>query len=261
MVGSDAVDFGSGAARPPTDQRGYGRGVDGNEPLRLNGCDVGRGDLLVVRPGEELDFVTPPGLEFFHCHLSPHTATRISEQVDANFGATRIVRQRGELWSAFGASVRAWLEEPDPNSLTGNPRPSTRTRSMLESVTQVLADPEPEVSRPGRAPAGNTRVAQAARDLMAETQAEPVTTSELCGALGVSKRTLETAFRHRFGLSPIAYHHRLRMHAARRDLIRAQPGEVQVGAIALRHGFEHLGRFSVDYKALFAESPSRTLSR
>ena len=66
-------------------------------------------------------------------------------------------------------------------------------------------------------------------------------------------------FHEAFGISPGAYHRRLRLNAARRDLSRSLPRDVTVAQVALRWGFEHFGRFSVDYHCLFGETPTTTL--
>ncbi|MBE9203684.1 helix-turn-helix domain-containing protein [Synechocystis salina LEGE 06099] len=52
-----------------------------------------------------------------------------------------------------------------------------------------------------------------------------------------------------------------RLHGARRQLKLTSPGETTVMAIAHQWGFWHLGQFSQDYKKMFGELPSVTLSR
>jgi transcriptional regulator GlxA family with amidase domain len=51
------------------------------------------------------------------------------------------------------------------------------------------------------------------------------------------------------------------MHLARRALRDADPERTSVTEIATAHGFWELGRFSVEYRNLFDESPSMTLRR
>ena len=52
-----------------------------------------------------------------------------------------------------------------------------------------------------------------------------------------------------------------RMHLARRALRDAAPDATSVTDIATRYGFWQLGRFAVEYQALFGEAPSATLHR
>ena len=51
------------------------------------------------------------------------------------------------------------------------------------------------------------------------------------------------------------------MNRAKRDLLAAEAGAELVKDIAIHWGFVDLGRFAVDYKRMFGESPSTTLKR
>jgi AraC-like DNA-binding protein len=51
------------------------------------------------------------------------------------------------------------------------------------------------------------------------------------------------------------------MHLARRALLRADASAATVTMVATDHGFWELGRFSVEYRGLFGESPSASLRR
>jgi AraC family ethanolamine operon transcriptional activator len=52
----------------------------------------------------------------------------------------------------------------------------------------------------------------------------------------------------------------LRLNAARRELTSGAPGSTVTGA-AMRSGHLHLGRFAIEYREQFGESPSATLRR
>lgn len=81
--------------------------------------------------------------------------------------------------------------------------------------------------------------------------------SELCLVLGASERTLHLGFKERFGVSPKAYSLILRLNGTRQELARCH-GNKTITDIAMEWDFFHLGRFSAQYKRLFAESPSCT---
>jgi AraC-like DNA-binding protein len=78
-------------------------------------------------------------------------------------------------------------------------------------------------------------------------------------ALGISGRTLRMACQEQLGVSPTQYLLLRRMRQARRILRKADPDETRVTDIATALGFWELGRFSVNYRAIFGESPSTTL--
>lgn len=87
-----------------------------------------------------------------------------------------------------------------------------------------------------------------------------VTLEAIVEASGVAGRTLLKHFRDTKGVSPMRYLCNARFEKVREVLARAQPGE-SVTTIAMSWGFSHLGRFSVEYRRRFGESPSDTLER
>ena len=78
---------------------------------------------------------------------------------------------------------------------------------------------------------------------------------------GVSERTLQYAFRDRFGLTPAAFIKARRLAAVRAMLCSADPQRTHVGDVLGDFGFWHLGQFAKDYRQAFGELPSVTLGR
>ena len=103
-------------------------------------------------------------------------------------------------------------------------------------------------------------VEQAERLALASIQT-PLDIPTLCRALAVSERTLRKAFQKIRGLPPCRRLRMLRLSGARRVLLSAHGRCVTVTEIATSFGFVELGRFSVEYRKMFGESPSETLSR
>jgi AraC-like DNA-binding protein len=62
-------------------------------------------------------------------------------------------------------------------------------------------------------------------------------------------------------MSPKRYLLLRRMNLAWRALRAARPDTVTVTDVATHYGFWQLGRFAVEYRSLFGESPSVTLQR
>jgi transcriptional regulator GlxA family with amidase domain len=87
----------------------------------------------------------------------------------------------------------------------------------------------------------------------------PFRVAALANILMVSERALRKVFQDTYGVSPSRYLRRLRLSEARRALLSAQDRMVTVTEIATLFGFAELGRFSVEYRAVFGESPSVTL--
>jgi AraC-like DNA-binding protein len=88
----------------------------------------------------------------------------------------------------------------------------------------------------------------------------PLTIERIAATAGVAGQTLFKHFRDTCGISPMRYVRNLRFERAHQELLKAGEGS-QISAIALRWGFAHLGRFAVEYRQRFGESPSETLGR
>ncbi|WP_166355552.1 AraC family transcriptional regulator [Phytoactinopolyspora limicola] len=77
----------------------------------------------------------------------------------------------------------------------------------------------------------------------------------------VSERTLQAGFNQYLHRSPKAYLTDVRMQRAYDELRAAERGTVTVASVARRLSFHHVGRFAVEYKKRFGESPSETLRK
>jgi AraC-like DNA-binding protein len=83
---------------------------------------------------------------------------------------------------------------------------------------------------------------------------------DLVAAVGVSGRTLQRQFRAFLGKTPGAALRDIRYEHARRELLQCVP-DGKVADVALRCGFPHGGRFSIEYRRRYGETPSQTLKR
>jgi AraC-like DNA-binding protein len=81
----------------------------------------------------------------------------------------------------------------------------------------------------------------------------------ICRATNVAQRTLNVCCHETLGMSPKRYLLLRRMYLARQALRRSGPANATVTGVATTLGFFDLGRFAVQYRALFGETPSATL--
>jgi AraC-like DNA-binding protein len=95
-------------------------------------------------------------------------------------------------------------------------------------------------------------------DYMESNLDAPMTLTDIVRAAGVPGRTLFKHFEDWKGVSPMRYLRNVRFQRAREALKRAR-AEASVTEIAKSCGFNHLSRFSVEYRKRFGESPSETL--
>jgi AraC-like DNA-binding protein/tetratricopeptide (TPR) repeat protein len=121
-------------------------------------------------------------------------------------------------------------------------------------VIERIADIEPDRRQP------LPLLMKRALDHMRENLGEKITLSSLAHACCAPERTLLRQFERFIGLSPLACLRRLRLNAARSELLEASSRD-SIADIATRCGFSHLGRFATEYRRLFGEMPSATKQR
>jgi AraC family ethanolamine operon transcriptional activator len=104
-----------------------------------------------------------------------------------------------------------------------------------------------------------SRMVRLAEDFLRRSSGSAVSVAQLSAVVGVSERTLRSAFSEVYTTSPKRYIKLWQLHRVRRALRSAEGRHVTVTAVALSNGFSELGRFAGEYKALFGEAPSQTL--
>jgi transcriptional regulator GlxA family with amidase domain len=105
------------------------------------------------------------------------------------------------------------------------------------------------------------RIVQLIEEMARELTDEPLHIDHICGAAGVSPRTLRNAFQAIYGSSPYRHLRTMRMGEARKALLSPASSAQTVTEVAMQFGFLELGRFSVEYRRAFGERPSATLRR
>jgi AraC-like DNA-binding protein len=103
-------------------------------------------------------------------------------------------------------------------------------------------------------------VAKRAQDYIEAHYREAVHIEDLCRVTCVGARTLQRCFREYFHMTVSKYLKVVRLDSARRELAAADRASTSVTAIAMHNGCNHLGRFSVDYRQHFGQSPRETLT-
>ena len=190
---------------------------------------------------------------------------------------------------SVGAAIAGLDLSPPKDPLVLTPSPSAMTRlQRLHAAAGDLADNAPEIianpdaargleqalieamvdclaSREDRestvAQGQHAIVMRRFRRVIEENPEQPLYIPEICKAIRVSDRALRICCQEHLGMGPKRYLLLRRMHLARRALRQAEPNTTTVTDIATRYGSWQLGRFAVEYRALFGEAPSVTLRR
>lgn len=162
-------------------------------------------------------------------------------------------------------SAHSWLETVSclKAELTGwrSDTPGAHASALGRSVAAQLIETQRHnftdvMARRASAARGTAR---RAAQYIEENLSEPLTVAAVAAEQGVCTRVLQEAFRRELDTTPLTYIRDLRMRTARARLLAGHPDELSVTDVALGVGMTHLGRFSVDYRRRFGESPSHTL--
>ena len=234
-----------------------------------------------IAAGDELLESTPKHASV----LSPTNPIRMRWSADSDQLMVRISRNRleralaAQLGRAPDAPLRfsldmAWRDSPTWHCLMvyllqcadmgGNASQHRLLCAQIEQLTAAtLLGAQPHNHSHARAARPALLLPRHVRRVEEYLQAhahEPISVDQLAALSGVSLRSLYAGFKQFCGVSPMQYLKQLRLERARAELM----GHTQidtVAGIALRWGFDHLGRFAIDYKKRFGESPSQTLRR
>ena len=131
--------------------------------------------------------------------------------------------------------------------------------ALLHTMIMCLAESTP--AKMGWGALRHSAIIARFEEFLAANSDQPLYIAEICAATGASERSLRKSCVEHLGMGPIRYLWLRRMHLAHRALVHGSPGTTTVTRIATANGFWELGRFAVDYRMLFGESPSSSLCR
>ncbi|HYN78481.1 MAG TPA: helix-turn-helix domain-containing protein [Lamprocystis sp. (in: g-proteobacteria)] len=195
-------------------------------------------------------------LDWLRAQLDPLTARAIE-----HCAVTRVLPAVPRERRVLGTWLRRLLDRvhTDPQVLAYPAAVAALECDLLDGLLRTLC-----LAMPGRRLEGarrRRRGFELAIEYIRAADLGGLNAPALCAEVGVSQRTLEYAFQEQLGTSPMDFIRRLRLHATRRALLAGERGGPTVAEIAMTFGFYQLGRFATEYRTLFGELPSTTLSR
>jgi AraC-like DNA-binding protein len=236
----------------------------GGAPLIWRGREAAPGALIVVAPGED---------GYQRCEGPAHWASLslAPENFAAMGRALNGIEPRpasSRPFSPLAAPMRrlSWLHgevarlaREAPWVLAEAEPARALEQALIHALMSCLAGEGPKEDAAARRRGG--QIVAKLEAMLHATPNLPLHLPEICLALGVSERTLQTHCMAQLGVAPIRYLQLRRLHMARRLLRETESGQGSVTEIATRCGFWELGRFAVAYRRLFGETPSATLRR
>ena len=220
---------------------------------------IGPGTCLVLDPKAKIDLYLPE-----QC-----TAIVLAIRADSTRALPSAPSEDGQLRVLSAAHAAVLLDCIESLAkLPAQAAPAKGERSAQRRIRELLQTTAPDLFQEAT-PRATARAERSQRhravtracDYIDAHLREPLALADLCAAAGVCTRTLEYGFRDFYELGPMAYVRNLRLCRVRRDLLHPTRAANSVSGAARRWSFTHMGQFSCDYRALFGEVPSTTLTR
>lgn len=234
---------------------------DGNEECRINGEPVSR--TAIYSQGGQDGFHATGG-----ARRTMGLAVRRNDLIETlaalrGVGPEDVLLRRAvlELSPEAAARFRSDINALLSNAIGAKPQglSSASAADPSEAIIGLLVEAylrsSPVCLRDDRSRQPEQIVRQAEERFFA-SQRSPISLADLCAATHVSQSTLYRAFNAVCGEPPLAYFHKRRLTEARRRLMNSDAYRGAVKHAACTVGLTELGRFSVEYRQLFGESPS-----
>lgn len=243
----------------------FGRATAGT----LNGLAIHPDQLLAASAGDTVDIVAEPGYESVAFLVPPalmgsRPTGGDGKDPHAREGAALLEVPAPRTRDLFAWGMRlALVAAKHPARFTQESATSAAAKATLLLMLRaaLAAARAPRYGRCERTLRGQSRIVRLAEAYAVAQRGNQLYVADLCGALGVSERTLEYAFARILHMTPVAFLRRLRLHRVRQVLQSARRGSTTVSIEALNGGFSHFGEFSRAYRDCFGELPSATLRR
>jgi len=248
---------------PPRHLRTFGLLADPQITMHWRGQQVSGDQLFVFPKGGELDCVSQSNFDVFAVALSEMIlakvcqSLRLTEPEKLLGDGEAIPCDPGEIHV-----LRRFLMGAERQLRITGPHPDVLKQIAIEAAGRLMSiiaegKYKPEHDRPRKREIALAK----ARDYVEANYAQQLSIPELCQVAHASERTLEYAFRERYGVTPKYFITACRLNAAKKALLFANSSETSVSEVALQVGFWHRSKFAEDYMKLFRELPSHTLRR
>lgn len=220
-------------------------------------------------PGGVVDAYTPEGYANATLTVSvpifESAVARLFPEIPDNVLKQGAGMRIGEAEQAQLRRLLQWVKNgaDDPTApLMGEAARRQLGIDLLEVfLTALRSGCESLVPPPGLRVAGRLRRLRKARDFLTDHLHEPISLHILCSEMGMSKRGVELLFQDSMGIGPNTYLRHQRLHSVRRALHAAPFAPSVVKQVAMAWGFWHMGHFAREYRGLFRENPSVTVTR
>ncbi|WP_233830155.1 helix-turn-helix domain-containing protein [Paraburkholderia sp. ZP32-5] len=245
----------------PSDMLVFGVVLDANSPVTFADRSVTADSMICARANREFVLHFPGetallgvGVRQPFLDEHPELAARLESYISGKSSVIPLALSAREQFIAL------WRHVTDEAfALNQFAQPDLAQRCVSAQILDMLDSLVESDSRDAKADItwmSHSDVVARAHDMIVARPLEPVTVQELCEALRISRRTVQTSFRLVTGKSPVEYMRAIRLNHVRQLLRKSPSTELTVRDAAQRWGFFHSGHFTQDYRDLFDAMPS-----
>lgn len=221
------------------------------------GYQINGNDLLVFPIGSELRSASGIDFEVYLVSISDSLLQELAEDLrlpcDLVFG-----RNRCEVVQLASSAMDA-LRRDAARIITANTRliPAHATRNLAARLVTLTTTYRQPSKLSGRK---RDRAIDRLLDYLRSATNPEQDVAALCRIAAASERTLQYAFRERYGISPVTFVKYWKLNTARRQLLVSDQ-YTRISDVASSLGFWHHSQFAADYRHLFGELPSQTIRK
>ena len=232
------------------------------------GREVTPSSLMCFPGSRELESVSRPNFEVYTISFSEALLNQsaaamglpdlsivmYNEERVANCDPVLIQQLRNQL-----RKIRSFAQR---NTLhVSNPELSHALEGDLPALVLTALSNSLDINKSKPAQWKKQQALKKAHEYISELPNDPISVNALCEYTNVSLRTLESAFKEYYGVTPKNYLKATRLNGVYKELKQCDPQFSSITDIANKWGFWHMGQFAADYKRLFGELPSGTLKK
>jgi AraC family transcriptional regulator, ethanolamine operon transcriptional activator len=263
QVGGASTFAGDGAERglitigiPLTDAR----------QIRIDGHALTETAFILIRKDRPLTYSAQDITRWAGVSIPDHLSTdaRFREAAEWSEETLRDTSVRGEAVARRRVSelVELLCSGNETINIANPIAAAAAEEEVLIATARLLQESNCAIqSRAGRPRFARDRIIARCLEYLRENRGRAILVGDLCTAAQVAERTLRNVFYEYFGVGPVRLLMTRQLQEVRSALLNSSaPGDT-VTAIAGRFGVWDLSLFARNYRALYGESPSRTLRK